>query len=68
MFLCGNKWHLKYMSGGAARVSGRIDLRMRPAQGGAINAASTNNIEIYVTHQPWFAARDGSVHQVAGGH
>jgi len=56
------------MGGGAARISGRIALRMRPAQSGAINAASTNDIEIYVTHQPWFAARDGSVNQVAGGH
>ena len=68
MFLRGNRWHLKYMSGGAARVSKRVGLKMRPAQNAVINAVSINEIPIYVTHQPWLVAREGSVHRVAGGH
>lgn len=68
MFLWGNGWHLKYMRGGAARGSKRVGLKMRPAQNALVNAVSANEIPIYVTHQPWIVAREGSVHQVAGGH
>ena len=58
----------KHMSSGAARVSKRVSLKMRPARNAVINAVSTNEIPIYVTLQPWIVAREGSVHQVAGGH
>ena len=68
MFLCGNKWHLKYMSGGAARVSVGISLKMQPAQIAAVNAVSTNEIQSYVKDQPWFLTREGWAYQVAGGH